>query len=99
MSCKVEIIEKKDPINQLEASKSSTKELFSDLWNEAKSFKYQITLKAVLKDTNQMEKLNLDQFILVQQQKQWEIINLVSKMVFKKFCAGLITGLMKDLDG
>ena len=37
MSCKVEIIEKKDPINQLEASKSSTKELFSDLWNEAKS--------------------------------------------------------------
>ena len=31
MSCKVEIIEKKDPINQLEASKSSTKELFSDL--------------------------------------------------------------------
>ena len=35
-----------------------------------KGFKYQITLKVVLKNTNQMEKLNLDQFILVQQQKQ-----------------------------
>ena len=34
-----------------------------------KGFKYQITLKVVLKNTNQMEKLNLDQFILIQQQK------------------------------
>ena len=45
MSYKVEIIEKKDPIKQLEASKSSTKDLFSDLLNETKGFKYQITLK------------------------------------------------------
>ena len=46
-----------------------------------------------------MEKLNLDQFILIQQQKQGYIISLVSKMLFKKFCAGLITGLIKHLAG
>ena len=49
MSYKVEIIEKKDPIVQLEASKSSIKDLFNDLLNETKGFKYQITLKVVLK--------------------------------------------------
>ena len=59
MSYKVEIIEKKDPIKQLEASKSSIKDLFSDLLNETKGFKYQITLKVMLKNFSQMEKLNL----------------------------------------
>ena len=49
MSYKVEIIERKDPINQLEASKSSIKDLFNDLLNETKGFKYQITLKVLLK--------------------------------------------------
>ena len=66
MSYKVEIIEKKDPIKQLEASKSSIKDLFSDLLNETKGFKYQITLKVTLKNTSQIEKLNLDQFISIQ---------------------------------
>ena len=49
MSYKVEIIEKKDLIKQLEASKSSIKDLFSDLLNETKGFKYQITLNVMLK--------------------------------------------------
>ena len=49
MSYKVEMIEKNDPIKQLEASKSSIKDLFSDLLNKTKGFKYQITLKVVLK--------------------------------------------------
>ena len=49
MSYKVEKIEKKDPIKQLEASKSSIKDSFSDLLNKTKGFKYQITLKVVLK--------------------------------------------------
>ena len=49
MSYKVEIVERKDPIVQLEASKLSTKNLFSDLINEIKGFKYQITVKALLK--------------------------------------------------
>ena len=49
MSYKVEIIKRKDSINQLEASKSSVKDLFSDLLNKTKGFKYQITLKVTLK--------------------------------------------------
>ena len=69
-SYKVKIIEKKDPIKQLEASKWSVKDLFSDLLNETKGFKYQIRLKVIEKNTNQAQKLNLDQFILMQQQKQ-----------------------------
>ena len=49
MSYKVKLVEKKDLITQLEASKSSIKDLFSDLLNETKGFKYQITLKVMLK--------------------------------------------------
>ena len=49
MSCKVEIIERKDAIVQLEVSKLSIRELFSDLLNETKGFKYQITEKVLLK--------------------------------------------------
>ena len=45
MSYKVEIVDKKDLIVQLEASKSSIKDLFNDLLNETKCFKYQITVK------------------------------------------------------
>ena len=70
MSYKVEIVRRKNPILQLEVSKSSIKDLLSDLLNETKGFKYQITLKVMLKNTSQMEKLNLDQFISIQQQKQ-----------------------------
>ena len=44
-----EITEKKDRIKHLEASKSSIKDLFRDLLNETKGFKYQITLKVMLK--------------------------------------------------
>ena len=51
-SYKVEINESKDPIKQLEASKSSVKDLHSDLSNETKGFKYQITLKVMLKNTS-----------------------------------------------
>ena len=49
MSYKVEIIERKDPIVQLEASKLSIKNWFNDFLNETEGFKYQITVKALLK--------------------------------------------------
>ena len=49
MSYIVEIIEKKDPIKQLEANKSSIKDLFSNLLNKRKGFKYQMMLKVMLK--------------------------------------------------
>ena len=65
MSYKVEIIEKKDPVVQLEGSKLSIKDLFNDLLNETKSFKYQITVKVLLKSTSSVEKLNLLQLILI----------------------------------
>ena len=45
MSYKVETVERKDTIVQLEAIKSSVKNLFSDVLNETKCFKYQITVK------------------------------------------------------
>ena len=44
MSYKVQIVEGKDPIVQLKTNKLSIKNLFSDLLNETKGFKYQITL-------------------------------------------------------
>ena len=57
MSYEVEIIEKKDLIVQLEASKSSIKELLSDFLNETKGFKYQITVKALLKKYKHNEEI------------------------------------------
>ena len=47
-SYKIERIEPKDPLAQLEASKSKIKDLFKDLLNEIKGFKYQITVAALL---------------------------------------------------
>ena len=49
MPYKVETIDKKDSLAQSEASKSSIKDLFNDLLDETKGFKYQITLKILLK--------------------------------------------------
>ena len=52
---KVEIADSKDPLAQLEASKSSIKVLFEDVLDEDKSFKYQITVKFCWEKTSQME--------------------------------------------
>ena len=49
MTYKVELIDKKDPLWQLKASKSSIKDFFNDLLDEAKGFKYQITVTILLK--------------------------------------------------
>ena len=49
MSYKFEIEERKGFIVQLEVSKLSIKNLFGDLLNEAKGFKYQITVRVLLK--------------------------------------------------
>ena len=43
----MKLLIKKDPLVQLEVSKSSIKDLFKDLLNEMKDFKYQI-ISAVL---------------------------------------------------
>ena len=49
MTYKVELIDKKDHLLQLEASKSSFKDLFDDILDETKGFKYEITVKILLK--------------------------------------------------
>ena len=49
MPYRVEIVERKDLVLQLKASKSSIKDLFCDLLNETKGFKYQVTVKVLLK--------------------------------------------------
>ena len=49
MSYNFELVEKEDPIRQLETSKLNIKDLFSDLLNETEGFKYQVTLKVMLK--------------------------------------------------
>ena len=65
ISYKVKLIEKKDPITQLKARKSRIKDFFSDLLNETEGYKYQITVKVTLKNTSQMEELNLLQFVSI----------------------------------
>ena len=45
---KVKVVDTKDPLAQLEASKSSIEELFKYLLNEMKGFKYQITVTVLL---------------------------------------------------
>ena len=45
---KIEIIDSKDPLAQLDASKSIIKNLFKDLLREIKGFKYQVTVKVLL---------------------------------------------------
>ena len=47
-SYKVEIVDSRDPLVQLEASKSSFKDLFKDPLNERKGFKYQKTVAILL---------------------------------------------------
>ena len=47
-SFSIEIIDSKDPLVQLNASKSSIKDLFKDLLYEMKGFKYQITINISL---------------------------------------------------
>ena len=69
MSYKVEIIERKVLIVQLETSKSSIKQLISDLLNEIKVSDY--CKSFVKKDTSSMESLNLLRSISIQWQKQW----------------------------
>ena len=41
-------VDRKDPSLQLEASKSNIKDLFSDLLNEIKGIKYEITVKVLI---------------------------------------------------
>ena len=50
---KVEIVDAKDPLAHLEATKSSIRDLFKDLSDEIKGFKYPITVKSLLRKDKQ----------------------------------------------
>ena len=52
LSYKAEKLKRKVAFVQLEASKSSIKDLFGDRLNETNGFKYQITAKVLLKNTS-----------------------------------------------
>ena len=56
-SYKIEIIDSKDPLAQVDASKSIIKDLFKDLldirWN--KGFKYQITVKGLFSKSKKIK--------------------------------------------
>ena len=64
-------MQKKDLIVQLEASKSSIKDLFNDLLNETKGFKYQITVKVLLKKYKPNKEIEFTIVYLIHQQKQY----------------------------
>ena len=49
MSYKVQIVEDKCPVVRSKARKLSIKNLFNDILNETKGFKYHIAVKAFLK--------------------------------------------------
>ena len=63
-------MKKEDQIEQLEASESSIKDLFSDFLNETKGFKYQITLKVILKKYELKGEVEFRTVYLIQQQRQ-----------------------------
>ena len=62
MTYEVELIDKKDPLSKLEASKSSIKGLLNDILDEKKCFKDQITVRIWLKHTKTL-KLNFLQLL------------------------------------
>ena len=49
MSYKFKLVEKKGPLIQLEAGKTSIKDLLNDILNETNGFKYETTVKILLK--------------------------------------------------
>ena len=68
-SYKVEIVDKKDLIVQLEASKSSIKDLLNDLLNK-RGFKYQITVKVLLQKYRYIDEIDFAPVYFNHQQKQ-----------------------------
>ena len=69
MLYKTELAEKKDLVIQLEASKSSIRDFFNNLLNKKRGFKYQITVKILLKKYKLNREIEFSP-VLIQQQKQ-----------------------------
>ena len=95
-SYRIKIRDLKNPFLQLEASNSSNEDLFKDLIDEIKGFKYQMTVKFLLtnKRNGEIER-GLVYFNPATKTTIHSSICLIN--LFKKFCTGLIIGLMRDL--
>ena len=98
-SHKSEIRDSKDPLAELESSKLSIKILFKDLLDETKIFKYQITVKFLLRKHKENEGIELAPVYFNSTTKTMINSNIYLINIFKKFCIELIIGLMKDLVG
>ena len=96
MSYKVELVEKKDPLIQLEASKSSIKDLFNNRLDETKDLKYEITIKESLRKDKQNGEIEFTPVYFNSTTKT--VINHKCDLD-KSFQEIKITGLMKDLGG
>ena len=95
MSYKVKIVDKKYVIIQFEAVKSSINDLFIDLLNETRGFKYQITVKVLLKKYKPNGEI---EFTPVYFNSSTKTI-ITHKYLFKNFYIELMHGLIKDLVG
>ena len=59
---KIEIIDKRDPIIQLKASKVSIIDFFKDLLSEIKGLKYQVTLNILLSKVKNSDSIEYSTF-------------------------------------
>ena len=73
--------------------------MFSDLLNETKGFKYQITLKVMLKKYKPNGEIEFRPVYFNSTTKTVINHKLVSKVLFKKLCTELITALKKNVAG
>ena len=98
-SYKIEIIDSKDPLAPLEASTSSSKDLFKDLLDEIKGFKYQVTAKVLLRKHKENKDIKFAPVYFNSTTKT--IIN--SKYMLDKYFQDILhrldIELMKDLVG
>ena len=80
-SYKVEIIDSKDPLVQLEASKSSIKNFFKELLDEIKGCKYQKTMKVLLRKDKHDGDMDLTSVYFSSKTKTGFIIGLMKDLV------------------
>ena len=95
---KVELIDKKDTLLQLEASKSNIIDLFHDFLDEKKRFKYRITIKILLKKYKSIE-IEFSPVYFNSTTKTDINHKFDLDKSFQEIDTELITGLMKDLVG
>ena len=92
-----ELIGLQDPLAQLEAGKLSVKKLFKDLLDEIKGFKYQLTLKLLLRKHKENGGIEFAPVYLSSITEA--VINICLINPFKKFCIESIIELMKGIVG